>query len=470
METTKHTEDLFGLEGITTQVTSGEVQATFLRAHFNLPWNPFPPSGIATESPDAPPFREEHTRQISEFIRAAYRQRLTTKGLVIIGDFGTGKSHLLRLMEKQINENLADARAIYVDRPRLEAQELNRAILRALGEDTVRKMTWFIVRQQLAEDIQQSSPELAQLRAKVEASKRPPWQTYLPGLDSATVPSFEAVFNHKQIDDYREFFQAYDQQGWNRELLRDYFTNALRRLIVPQSPSEFVNAFVTLLLAPDEKAIASWESLLALGPRQAKTLLRPREFLQDLLKILALNGRNYTFLLIDEFEEVPLGALLTARQREDYLYTVSEVLNQIREGLGLVLSITPKAWERLTELTPQLKDRLPEVIQLGPLDARDVTNMIRYYLMRARENAKKDDPTFTYDEMDLRPFSPEVIQSLVTKFPTDRTARNVLQFLYQLVEYCATNQIASITLEVLDEALKIFDTMKVIRRARGVGR
>jgi len=447
-------EDIFGLGGVASQARDTEIESQWLRQHFKLPYNPFPPSGISPDAPEGPPLKDEQGQeigpQVGRFIMSAYRDRASTQGLVIIGAYGTGKSHLLRLIHNQINEWLGSgdekALSIYVQRPRVEAQDVNREILRSLGEDTIRKMLWYCMQREIAKDSENQSEALAKLRVELEGPIFAPKERE----SSNRVARIFAIDN---LQDYRKFLGAYDAHGWPRERLRDYFTELFTRSLETQSPLEVIEAYVALLLAPDEKSRATWESLLALGKRRKVPLMAAPEFLQDLLSLTRINGYVYTFLLVDEFEEVPSGYLLTRRQKANYMYTLMEMLNKVQVGLGLVLAITPEAWEALTSQAPPLQDRLPTVIHLGTLNADSIGRLMRFYLGRARQDAdlEADDPLF--------PFSERLIDEIANKMPA-RTPRSVLQFTYQVISHCVVHDITTITSETTQTVLGNFLAMK----------
>lgn len=447
--------DIFGLRDAATARDDREAQSAWLQEHFVLAHNPFPPSGISPDAPDGPPLRDEQGREIAprlgRFIRSAFGDRSSTQGLVIIGAYGTGKSHLLRLMHHQINERLGSgdtkALSIYVDRPRLEAQDLNREILKRLGEDTVRKMLWYCVRSQIAADINAQSQHLKSLQRDLQGA------IFANGGERAEDGILDSAFRIENLADYRLFLAACDAQGWTRQQLHDYFVGLYQRSLDPQSPLEVVEAFVALLLAQDHATRQTWESLLALGKKRKVPLMGAPEFLEDLLQMTRINGYAYTFLLIDEFEEVPGGYLLTRRQKADYMYTLMEVLNRIQAGLGLVLAITPEAWNRLTSEAPPLSDRLPTVIRLGALGAESIGRLYTFYLQRARRGAglEAPDPAF--------PFTQALLSRIAKGLP-DPTPRNALQFAYHLISHCADLRVQSISSGVIETVLEEFRSMK----------
>ena len=115
--------------------------------------------------------------EIVNFIKRSYSDR-QFHSLIITGDYGTGKTHTLRFIEYVVNTfmNIGDqsARAIYVERPRLEANELNRTILRRLGLDTVRKYIWFAIRDVFISDIKEDSEDFQSLRRTLTLPKQKP--------------------------------------------------------------------------------------------------------------------------------------------------------------------------------------------------------------------------------------------------------------------------------------------------------
>src|SRR5947199_9872403 len=98
--------------------------------------------------------------------------------MIVTGEYGTGKTHTLRFIEQVVNTymNAGDrsARAIYVERPRLEANELNRTILRRLGVDTVRKYIWFAIRDALVRDVEADSEAFKRLRRELTVPPQKP--------------------------------------------------------------------------------------------------------------------------------------------------------------------------------------------------------------------------------------------------------------------------------------------------------
>ena len=107
-------------------------------ARLGLNFNPFPIAGIATGSRLMPPIRDEHVERVIAFIQSTYLQK-EFGGLAIIGDYGMGKTHLMRYLVDMINRMLGSqqarpALAVYVENPGLTARDIIHRIVEEIGE------------------------------------------------------------------------------------------------------------------------------------------------------------------------------------------------------------------------------------------------------------------------------------------------------------------------------------------------
>ncbi|RYX84237.1 hypothetical protein EON83_11115 [bacterium] len=451
------------------QLVSGELQedaqAGFW-AKFGLSGNPFPPSGIADASEENPPLRDDVTKSILRFIIQSYKSR-STQSLILRGDYGTGKTHTLRFIEHTVNSlmGLGDqtARAIYVERPRIEAHELNRTILKSLGLDTVRKYIWFAIKGQIAQEIANDSERFQELKTSLTTPKRPLKSAVPPPMLIQDVPqtmsaSLSQVFDVTKLEDHRHFLLRFDSAKWNRELLRPFIIQCLLTVVGENFSSELAGIFVALLLSRDESTFTSWENLTGLIRSKATASLRAPEFLDFLVKILNINGIAYLYLLLDEFEEVPQGFLLTPRQRQDYLYTMREVFDRIREGVAIVMAITPSAFDVLNELATPFADRQSNIVDLDAISVQDAVRLAEFFLSRKREGEAL--------ESNIYPLSEELLEYTIENFPTNaqRTPRSLIQFLYQLFEHAENENVAEIGELVVKDVLDQFSASKITQR------
>ena len=460
-------EKLEALSGLVTgDMIDNQVHA-FFKQYFKLPGNPFPPSGIADATEENPPLRPEMAEEILNFIERSYSDR-QFHSLIVTGEYGTGKTHTLRFIEQVVNTfmNKGDqsARAIYVERPRLEANELNRTVLRRLGLDTVRKYIWFALHDVFTGDIKADSEDFKSLRRTLTLPKPKPGSalTGTPRMwneEDAPVPaSFNEVFSPETLGDYRTFLSKLERKGWSREDVRYYLVNCLVKAIGEDVSIDLAQSFIALLLARDEKSFSSWESLVSISKPKVESSLRAPTFLQFLLRIMHLNGIAYVYLLLDEFEEVPQGNLLSPRQRQEYLYTMREVFDKIRDGLAVVIAMTPGALTALNEIATPLADRNWRRIDLLPLELEDAVKLVQFYFDHEREGSsiKRVKPG------DIKPLDRKLLNYVLEQFPSNiqKTPRNLIQFLHRLLDYIACNNIIDINEEVVQTLLSDFSAMK----------
>ena len=447
---------------VTDGVASPEV--AFLEEHYSLPFNPFAPNGIADASGDNPPLRSDDYRAVLDFIIKGYKTK-QRQMMVLKGDYGTGKTHILRYVEQMVNQRMSwgghAARAVYVERPRIEAHELNRNILRSLGYDTVKKYIWFVIRHALIRDMEEGAEVFTKIRNSllaVTASKgkvsgtRSLWDENDPSLSSL----FGNLFEPDTLRDHRTFFDSLRAKGFRREDLRPYFVDLLLNATGYNDDFDLGQIFVALLLASDEAKFTSWEALTNFTGVKAASVPTPAMFLQFLLQVMALNGIVYVYLLLDEFEEVPQGQLLTARQRQDYLYTVREVLNKIPSGLSIIIGISPAGWDALARLATPLADASDNVIELKPVSVGDAITLARFYFRRVRHGTEFEPI------VDTLPLSQDVIAHIHAHFPKSAqpTTRNWIQFYHLVLDRVVEREMTTVTLQDVDSLLAEFGALK----------
>ena len=461
---TRKLEDRFEtLSGLVTGDKSADEVHRFFKRNFKLPGNPFPPSGIADATEENPPLRSGVAKSVLDFIERSYRDRLL-HSLIVVGDYGTGKTHTLRFIEWVVNSymNVGDqsARAIYVERPRLEANELNRTILRRLGFDTVRKYVWFAVRAVLIEEMSTEAETFKALRTSLIIPTKKATGPRLWKDEDLPVPGgFTEAFSDEALDDYRTFFQMLEKNGWSRELVRHYLVHCLATAIGEDISLDLADPFVALLLARDEKSFSSWESLVSISKPKSGSPLRAPSFLEFLLRIMQLNGIIYVYLLLDEFEEVPQGSLLSPRQRQEYLYTVREVFDKIHEGLAVVFAMVPGALTVLSANAVPLADRNAEMINLEQIDVDDAIKLVQFYFDRERGGSSSIKEVRLGD---IKPLNKNLLRYVLENLPANvqKTPRNLIQFLHRLFDYAARNNIKAFSEELAGKVIADFSATK----------
>lgn len=447
-------KDIFGLRELAEQtiLTENLERKGYLTKVFNLRLNPFPEVGVPeSEVDDVADIRPDIIKQVRDWLVDALGEQ-RRKILILKGQYGSGKSFLLRKIVSDVSDAFSGRgelrpKIIYVYRPSVEAQALNRSILEEIGLDNVRKMVWNIVRRELAHDLLQKPRPytLDNLINGLFGSSKSRTSAG-PGLFSISedIPApLARLFDLDRSDDHRKFLQEFDKLRRNRTELHSYFTDLLSRGLSNLSSVSSANAFVDLLLAYEDSE--AWHSLLNMKlPRRDRAGF-VRQFLQDLITLLKSDSYIYLFVAIDEFEQITDNRLLSAKEQADYAYTMMEIINQIHKGLGLIISITEEGYQKIADITP-LKDRLFSQIELRPLNADEVGKLIGFYLDQARE--KQDPPLIgTY------PLSKEDIKYITEKIRPiglGATPRNVVQFFHNFIEHCYNNQVTNFDRRSID--------------------
>lgn len=401
----------------------------FFRTHFNLKWNPFPEIGVPeTAVNDMAQVRKDAVQQIGQWIH--YAQRYLQKSILFVkGQYGSGKSFLLRKMVSEVSVAFAGKgelkpKRIYLDKPSVEAQAFTKAIMETLGLDNIRKMTWAVIKNELAADLAKPPNELRQ-----------------HALTESKVP-LDKLFDLNENEDYRKFLHEFDGFKQNRRQLRNYFVNLLSRgLTILECPSVLVD----FLLAYETSQ--AWQTLLNIKlPRRDRARFL-RQLIQDMITLLKSDGTIYLFVIIDEFQQITEKGFNSTKEQAEYAYTMMEILNPIETGLGLIISITEQDFQKIRTITPFV-NQLSMQIELPPLQEGEIVELTRFYLAQARVAAENTQRT------DIFPFKPEVMATTTQKLRPiglSTTPRNVVQFFHHLLQYCFKKRIATIDKNVVND-------------------
>ena len=325
---------------------------------FHLAFNPFepaasgPPVGISI-FPPAP-----LAGRLSDFV-ATRRQTRGPKVLVILGDYGTGKTCLLRWLQDHL---LPDQRIrpFYFDNPGVHFYDLANRLLRDVGRKDFAKFIWEFASPHLSTSYQRHL--FRQSFEEYLAAQSSP----RPGRRQATVEPLQTAIRSAGVTDDEEIAHC----------LARIVTDAVRKPYFDYR--DFIPSKTDSLVAEAAEA-PYFRAILA-------TLARG-------------SGAVSIAFLIDEFEEIGLQKRLTKRAAHDYLSTMKRLINltqQQNNHLWLFLSMTPDVYQTTQDLEPALVERFggdDGVLHLAPLQQDDALHLIRSRLDAARpKNSTSDDP------------------------------------------------------------------------------
>ena len=348
-----------------------------------LKFNPFPVAGLPRYP--LPPLDDEVSEKISFFIRSTYT-REEYGGLAIVGDFGMGKTHLMKYIQFLIDEltrhKEIDFTAVtcFIDRPEDTPQKVIHKVVEEIGLDNIRKYIWKILIDKFEED-------------KVFYEKFRSKGTLL--LQSKE--EWDNLFEEPVKSNYLEFLKRFRDVGGNFKKLQEHARDIIKEEIVRDSA--LADRYLNLILFAEEKeADVSWDILA--GYISKKDVQRKEiMFLRSIVEILRRVGFKQLYVFIDEFEDIVLlkGARLT-----NYLLTLNTLINRERKW-AVTVSLTENTLKIIKEKSPPLYDRLTsyEVI-LRPLNEEKSKKLLINYLNLARER----------DEDSFSPFSEESIKEM----------------------------------------------------------
>jgi len=348
-----------------------------------LKFNPFPVAGLPRYP--LPPLDDEVSEKISHFIRSTYT-REEYGGLAIVGEYGMGKTHLMKYIQFLIDEltrhKEIDFTAVtcFIDRPEDTPQKVIHKVVEEIGLDNIRKYIWKILIDKFEED-------------KAFYEKFRPKGTLL--LQSKE--EWNNLFEEPVKSNYLEFLKRFRDVGGNFKKLQEHARDIIKEEIVRDSA--LADRYLNLILFAEEKeADVSWDILA--GYISKKDVQRKEiMFLRSIVEILRRVGFKQLYVFIDEFEDIVLlkGARLT-----NYLLTLNTLINRERKW-AVTVSLTGNTLKIIKEKSPPLYDRLTsyEVI-LRPLNDEKSKKLLINYLNLARER----------DEDSFSPFSEESIKEM----------------------------------------------------------
>ncbi len=395
---------------------------------FGLRANPFPPDGLAPDD-NLLPSSPETLDAIGEFVRQFLRTR-KYRGMVVLGTYGTGKTHTLKLIREQLQESGLPLKAIYLITPSYEPYQILRGILRELGQGEVIKMLWNVVMEDLTAKYDKEGVDFfGQFEPRVQSRTT-------RGRTSAAVTSQPPLFTRRllapaSLGDYRTFLEAFDRDSLSRDALREYIVSIFKDKITPDL--SIAGEFASMLIHDQYQAFASWESLTV--PGRNRTLFKPDGepiLLLALMQVLKANGIQYLIILVDEFEGISLMKRMTRRDAVHYLYTLRMLIDRAwdEHPFAFVLASTRQAWDTAKgDLYEAFSDRVAEELELPRLNNEQTRQMMINYLDTARNS---DEARGT-----LSPFDDDFFT--VVGQERRNTPRQLVRLCYQLIERAVEN-------------------------------
>jgi len=393
-----------------------------------LTFNPFPPAAIP-RFPSLPPLDKKAEDEIKNFILSTYshygkKEFIDYAGLTIVGEYGMGKTHLIKFM-KILIDKLSEVKkefssvTCYIDRPEDTPQSVIHRIVEQIGLDSIRKYIWKI----LVDEFQKDTNSF--------------YETFKPkGVLTSSKEEWNKLFEEPSRSNYLDFLDKFERLHGDSKKLQEESREIMKNKKIV-SDDTLADRYLGLLFT-DKKASTSWDILA--GYISSRDLQRREvQFLNSIVGILKENEFNMLYVFVDEFEDV---SKLRDVKLTNYLLTLNTLINNQRRW-AIIVSLTEEALNKIKEEAPPLYDRLVSFrISLSPLNEEKAKKLTINYLNLARE--KKEES--------ISPFSENSIKKMVSI--SKGNYRSFIRLAHKAIEHAISNKLSPPIKESTIEKIK----------------
>jgi len=395
--------------------------------------NPFPSAAIPEEVPIITVDREPIIRHFQDVIANLYQDGSSTV-TVLVGDYGSGKSHLLRVFKHSINSQLLQldepVLAVYVKSPGRNMLDFFFTFLEDLGRPLLSDFSARVIKDYLQRTWAKSQRHIfdKEIRKKFEQKEI----TVESLLKASTVNDLIAEIR-------RETFASVRSQDLVSAFLflahPDYSSTAWRWLLGEKlSSEERENILVDASISDAKEAYL---------------------MMQSMFELLRSMGIKSLVLLIDELEKI---VFIPALQRSQYQDDLRHLIDDNPKGLGLFFAIAPAQWSMLSREPTALQRRLAGNIQLlDRFDEERIKDLVKEYIRISRTEEfpeKEVKKKFPQCEVELCPFTLDSIKLILEK--TQGIVSNVILLCRKALDYFIDNmdKYEAITSELISAVAK----------------
>ena len=327
-----------------------------------LEFNPFEPSASGAPLGSdlvLPAPLAERAQHLLDRLRTGHG----VKAIVVVGEYGFGKTCLLQWLHDQIFPERR-IKPFYFDNPGVQFYDLANALLKTIGRKDFAKFIW-----------EYAGPHVPT-----------PYQSSL----------FQRSF---------EEYLSSPVRGRSQPNLTEPLQQAVMQAGIT-TDEQIAHCLARVVTDSRKKPYFEYRDFI---PRQSSSLVAEAEeapYFGAILKMISrgLSADGIAFL-IDEFEEIGLQKRLTRRAAHDYLATLKRLINLAQSeesNFWLVLSMTPDAYERTCALEPALAERLSgqeHEIRIEPLTSEAAKGLVRTRMDAARpEGSSRRGSLFPFPE------------------------------------------------------------------------
>jgi hypothetical protein len=394
---------------------------------YKLDFNPFPVTPVVFGENVLPPLNDYIRNQLEDFVNNTYNER-RFGALVITGDYGSGKSHLLRYLQFQINSQLGygseRSMALLLSNPDLNSQSIVREIFRKIGKPNFTKYLWHTFFTEIGvlqlQQSHSSTQKFGDLRSKV----------------------IRILGQPERAVNYREFLENLIEQQ-DSENFKKELEDVVTTVLIDYFPNErFVKELYLLMRSDDEReSLYSWQTLNGDNPNENSKffgILSSQKQFAGILRVLRKTGYAHIYLLIDEFADIPLS------KTKDPVFDLDSIVEKNVDYFSIAIALPEQAWMWLKAYHSSFSRRFRTIVKLPTLSRVDAETVIKDYLNNARKN-KHGHPT---------PFTTDSIRYI--NQAVGGNIRELLRVCYELIEYGANEQMKSIDRDLVIQVFQMW--------------
>ncbi len=369
---------------------------------YGLKQNPFPYVGVPEDAVSLYADRKRELKMLEEVIKSSLHN--VSCHAALIGSYGNGKTHTLKYLKKQIENQLEDVVVVYISNPGDRILSLYSNFMYEFGFHRLEELVWRFLEFATGEK---------NLRKKVNEG-----EVLLPEILEI---GKRRLLNEIRYTDFATAFLKLTMEeckflAWKYLCGEPIISDYRRELDVVSA------------IDNDEKALRAFMSLK---------------------HILALLGNKLLCLLIDEFESI------------EYLHPIlkQKILNGIRhlidlnpQGFCLIIGCAPEVWVDIVKEYHAFSDRIFRQITLKALSEKDMRDFIAAYLKKQRLN-DIDPPS------EIFPFTEDAIKEIHRV--AEGNIRRMLMICNQAIDIGVENNTSAINANELRDMLPdIFETVE----------
>lgn len=367
---------------------------------YGLTENPFPLGGNFPEGYlQYTLLTEDQEKEIERFLVSTFfRQEF--QGLLILGEYGSGKSHLLRYIFETINadeHNVFEGfvRAFMIGNPMVSPDAILLRMLDEIGLSTIQELIFLPIREKLTEEYQHRPlgflGDFCGFTGDVDFWSQ---QNYKP-----------SVFANLFATGYRQFLRTLTNTKQKLDI--QYMKVYARQVLLDRISGNpiIVDSLLNLMFQSEVKDVRSWESFLSssFAGRRGQ-VVGVEYYLEAILNLFIESKYQHVYLLVDEVEDLRTSGI-SQRALVNYLNALRRMIQHNYKRFSFVLASTRDAWNDIMEVYTPIADRFPIQLDLTSTSGHTKSVVANYLRLSRTEDTCQGPP--------WHPFSEEAVDKLV---------------------------------------------------------